>query len=125
MGSLYCPPCVSLWQLTLLILACVPILSGANFIQMRATGGHASKDQNALELSGKISTETVENFRTVVSLSREEVFFQKFKDSLSYAYNIVSMIHSDVYMVYTRGAQYVDRDLLVDRKGSVGVDRMA
>ncbi|XP_048881337.1 ATP-dependent translocase ABCB1 isoform X27 [Brienomyrus brachyistius] len=74
------------WQLTLLILACVPFLSGANFIQMRATGGHASKDQQALELSGKISTETVENFRTVVSLSREEVFFQKFKDSLSYAY---------------------------------------
>ncbi|XP_048881324.1 ATP-dependent translocase ABCB1 isoform X12 [Brienomyrus brachyistius] len=74
------------WQLTLLILACVPILSGANFIQMRATGGHASKDQKALELSGKISTETVENFRTVVSLSREEVFFKKFKDSLSYAY---------------------------------------
>uniref|UniRef100_A0A3B3S2Z1 ATP-binding cassette, sub-family B (MDR/TAP), member 5 n=1 Tax=Paramormyrops kingsleyae TaxID=1676925 RepID=A0A3B3S2Z1_9TELE len=74
------------WQLTLLILACVPILSGANFIQMRATGGHASKDQKALELSGKISTETVENFRTVVSLSREEVFLQKFKDSLSYPY---------------------------------------
>ncbi|XP_048881343.1 ATP-dependent translocase ABCB1 isoform X28 [Brienomyrus brachyistius] len=74
------------WQITLLILVCVPFLSGANFIQMRAIGGHASKDQQALELSGKISTETVENFKTVVSLSREEVFFQKFKDSLSYPY---------------------------------------
>uniref|UniRef100_A0A8C1KVU7 ATP-binding cassette sub-family B member 5 n=1 Tax=Cyprinus carpio TaxID=7962 RepID=A0A8C1KVU7_CYPCA len=57
------------WQLTLLILACVPFLTGANFIQMRAMAGHASKDQSALEMSGKISTETVENFRTVVALT--------------------------------------------------------
>uniref|UniRef100_A0A4W5N3P9 ABC-type xenobiotic transporter n=1 Tax=Hucho hucho TaxID=62062 RepID=A0A4W5N3P9_9TELE len=60
------------WQLTLLILACVPFLIGANIIQMRAMAGHASKDQGALEQSGKISTETVENFRTVVGLTRED-----------------------------------------------------
>ncbi|KAI4873021.1 hypothetical protein NFI96_023271 [Prochilodus magdalenae] len=74
------------WQLTLLILACVPFLSGANFIQMRAMTGHASKDQSALEASGKISTETVENFKTVVGLTREDVFFRKFNDSLSTPY---------------------------------------
>uniref|UniRef100_A0A673H438 Multidrug resistance protein 1-like n=1 Tax=Sinocyclocheilus rhinocerous TaxID=307959 RepID=A0A673H438_9TELE len=75
------------WQLTLLILACVPFLTGANFIQMRAMSGHASKDQSALEMSGKISTETVENFRTVVALTREDVFFHKFIDSLSKPYH--------------------------------------
>uniref|UniRef100_A0A8C2EWR4 ABC-type xenobiotic transporter n=1 Tax=Cyprinus carpio TaxID=7962 RepID=A0A8C2EWR4_CYPCA len=75
------------WQLTLLILACVPFLTGANFIQMRAMAGHASKDQSALEMSGKISTETVENFRTVVALTREDVFFHKFIDSLSKPYH--------------------------------------
>ncbi|XP_062847623.1 ATP-dependent translocase ABCB1-like [Trichomycterus rosablanca] len=74
------------WQLTLLILAFVPLLTGANFIQMRAMAGHASKDQGALEMSGKISTETVENFRTVVGLTKENVFFQKFNDSLSKPY---------------------------------------
>ncbi|KAJ8004768.1 hypothetical protein DPEC_G00139710 [Dallia pectoralis] len=74
------------WQLTLLILACVPFLIGANFIQMRAMAGHASKDQGALEQSGKISTETVENFKTVVSLTREDVFFHKFMDSLKGPY---------------------------------------
>uniref|UniRef100_A0A4W5MYK7 ABC-type xenobiotic transporter n=1 Tax=Hucho hucho TaxID=62062 RepID=A0A4W5MYK7_9TELE len=43
------------WQLTLLILACVPFLIGANIIQMRAMAGHASKDQGALEQSGKVN----------------------------------------------------------------------
>lgn len=42
------------WQLTLLILSCVPFLIGSHYIQMRALGGHASKDQSALELSGKV-----------------------------------------------------------------------
>ncbi|XP_072535197.1 ATP-dependent translocase ABCB1-like [Salminus brasiliensis] len=74
------------WQLTLLILSCTPILTGANFIQMRAMSGHASKDQSALEMSGKISTETVENFKTVVALTKEDVFFRKFNDSLSKPY---------------------------------------
>ncbi|XP_049336167.1 ATP-dependent translocase ABCB1 isoform X10 [Astyanax mexicanus] len=74
------------WQLTLMILACTPILTGANFIQMRAMAGHTSKDQSALEMSGRISTETVENFKTVVSLTKEDVFFRKFNDSLNKPY---------------------------------------
>ncbi|XP_065102087.2 ATP-dependent translocase ABCB1 [Paramisgurnus dabryanus] len=74
------------WQLTFLILACVPFLTGANAIQMKAMSGHANKDQSALEMSGKISTETVENFRTVVALTREDVFYRKFMDSLSKPY---------------------------------------
>ncbi|XP_034163847.2 ATP-dependent translocase ABCB1 isoform X1 [Pangasianodon hypophthalmus] len=74
------------WQLTLLILSCVPFLIGSHFIQMRALGGHASKDQSALEMSGKISTEAVENFKTVVALTKEDVFFRKFNDSLSKPY---------------------------------------
>uniref|UniRef100_A0A8C9WHR7 ABC-type xenobiotic transporter n=1 Tax=Scleropages formosus TaxID=113540 RepID=A0A8C9WHR7_SCLFO len=42
------------WQLTLLILACVPFLTMANYIKVKSTAGHASQDQNALELSGKV-----------------------------------------------------------------------
>ncbi|KAL6475849.1 hypothetical protein MHYP_G00143480 [Metynnis hypsauchen] len=74
------------WQLTFLILACIPFLTGANFIQMRAASGHASKDQSALEASGKISTETVENFKTVVALTKEDIFFRMFSDNLSKPY---------------------------------------
>ncbi|XP_056385038.1 ATP-dependent translocase ABCB1-like [Hyla sarda] len=74
------------WQLTLLILACIPFLIGANFIRMKSMAGHASKDQKALEEAGRISTESVENIRTVVSLTREETFYDRYNDSLSGPY---------------------------------------
>ncbi|XP_067305159.1 ATP-dependent translocase ABCB1 [Pseudorasbora parva] len=94
------------WQLTLLILACVPFLTGANFIQMRAMAGHTSKDQSALEMSGKISTETVENFKTVVALTREELFFRKFIDSLSKPYRS-SLYKAPIYGVTFAIAQAI------------------
>ncbi|XP_048009077.1 ATP-dependent translocase ABCB1 [Megalobrama amblycephala] len=94
------------WQLTLLILACVPFLTGANFIQMRAMAGHASKDQSALEMSGKISTETVENFRTVVALTREDVFFRKFNDSLILPYRS-SLCKAPIYGITFALAQAI------------------
>ncbi|XP_076826867.1 LOW QUALITY PROTEIN: ATP-dependent translocase ABCB1-like [Brachyhypopomus gauderio] len=74
------------WQLTLLILACVPFLIGANYIQMKVIAGNASQDQSAMEMSGKISTETVENFRTVVALAKEDIFLRKFTASLNKPY---------------------------------------
>ncbi|MBN3289856.1 ABCBB protein, partial [Polypterus senegalus] len=80
------------WQLTLLILACIPFLVGANFIQMKSVAGHTSKDQSALEASGKISTETVENIRTVASLTREEIFFNMYCKSLRGPYRAFSVI---------------------------------
>ncbi|XP_068114235.1 ATP-dependent translocase ABCB1-like [Hyperolius riggenbachi] len=74
------------WQLTLLILACIPFLIGANAIRMTSMAGHAAKDQKALEEAGRISTECVENIRTVVSLTREDAFFERYSLSLSGPY---------------------------------------
>ncbi|KAM4636210.1 ATP-dependent translocase ABCB1-like [Discoglossus pictus] len=74
------------WQLTLLILACIPFLIGANVIRMKSMAGHASKDQKALEEAGRISTEAVENIRTVVSLTREQAFYERYNASLQGPY---------------------------------------
>ncbi|XP_040289639.1 ATP-dependent translocase ABCB1-like [Bufo bufo] len=82
------------WQLALLILAFVPILAGALLIETLIMENQAFKNQKALEEAGKISTEVVENIRTVVSLTKEDVFYEKYNTSLTGSYrNALKIAH--------------------------------
>ncbi|GCB71343.1 hypothetical protein scyTo_0001535 [Scyliorhinus torazame] len=74
------------WQLTFVVLACIPFLIGANIIAMKSTFGHASKDNKSLEASGKISTEAVENIRTIASLTREDAFYERYLEHVDKPY---------------------------------------
>ncbi|XP_058688366.1 ATP-binding cassette sub-family B member 5 isoform X2 [Poecile atricapillus] len=74
------------WQLTLLVLACVPFVVGANAVNASSMSGHAAEDQKALEEAGRISTESVENIRTVASLTKEEAFYERYVASLNHTY---------------------------------------
>ncbi|NXG50962.1 MDR1 protein, partial [Psilopogon haemacephalus] len=76
------------WQLTLLILACIPFLIAANAANLSSMSGHAAKDQKALEEAGRIATESVENIRTVASLTREETFYERYVTSLDGPYRV-------------------------------------
>ncbi|XP_041274196.1 ATP-binding cassette sub-family B member 5 isoform X3 [Onychostruthus taczanowskii] len=74
------------WQLTLLILACIPFIVGANAVSASSMSGHAAEDQKALEEAGRISTESVENIRTVASLTKEEAFYERYVSCLNDTY---------------------------------------
>uniref|UniRef100_A0A663MRC3 ABC-type xenobiotic transporter n=1 Tax=Athene cunicularia TaxID=194338 RepID=A0A663MRC3_ATHCN len=94
------------WQLTLLILACIPFVIATNAARVSSVSGHAAKDQKALEEAGRISTESVENIRTVASLTREEAFYERYvtnlrkhhivlpetNDALSFAFRVFSSV---------------------------------
>ncbi|NXH40190.1 MDR1 protein, partial [Dicaeum eximium] len=74
------------WQLTLLTLACIPLIVGASAASASSMSGHAAEDQKALEEAGRISTESVENIRTVAALTKEEAFYERYVATLNHTY---------------------------------------
>lgn len=72
------------WKLALVVLAIIPFLVVASAIQMKvfAGGSVAGDGEDDLIKSGKIAVETIENIRTVVSLGRENTFYEKYSQAL-------------------------------------------
>ncbi|CAF0836926.1 unnamed protein product [Adineta ricciae] len=62
------------WSLTLIMLAFVPFMIIAGFLQTYLMTGFANKDKKALETAGKIAVEAISNIRTVVQLTKEQHF---------------------------------------------------
>ncbi|KAJ1731295.1 hypothetical protein LPJ61_002605, partial [Coemansia biformis] len=68
------------WRIALLMLACWPIQSYAQYWQARATWGSSERLRASYEESGQSAAETIRSIRTVATLRREETFIRIFDD---------------------------------------------
>ncbi|KAI7832477.1 putative ABC transporter protein [Gamsiella multidivaricata] len=68
------------WQMTLIILAAVPIIGLGQYLELASLSGFGEKTRKAYEKSGQVAGEAIANIRTVVSLAKEETFESRYFD---------------------------------------------
>ncbi|EPZ35336.1 ABC transporter domain-containing protein [Rozella allomycis CSF55] len=76
------------WQLTLVILSCLPLVSLGGYLQVRVLKGFDSKAKAMYEDASQVATEALENIRTVISLSREGYFEHEYQSGLQVPYKV-------------------------------------
>lgn len=70
------------WRIALVLLAIVPLLLAAGFMQLRSISRFAEKHAGAFSSSIGITVEAVTNIRTVAALSLEDEVLQTYRRSL-------------------------------------------
>ncbi|XP_004677183.1 PREDICTED: ATP-binding cassette sub-family B member 5 [Condylura cristata] len=105
------------WEMTLLILSIAPVLALTGMIETAAMTGFANKDKQEFQRAGKIAIETVENIRTIVSLTREKAFEQTYEETLQTQHRntlkkaqiiggCYAISHAFVYFAYAAGFRF-------------------
>lgn len=77
---------VSGWKLSLVLLICIPLMGLAGFFQMTAMGLLGKSAKQGTETAQARMLEALRNIRTVMALSRESWFAQKYKEALTEPY---------------------------------------
>eukprot|EP01132_Coremiostelium_polycephalum_P000417 gene417-527_t len=70
------------WKLTLVILACVPIIAFAGKVEMDFFAGFSQKNKQAYGASGQVASEAIGGIRTIASFTCEEKVLKNFKEAL-------------------------------------------
>ncbi len=67
------------WKLAMVMCIFVPVAFGAGVVVGQSSTNIKVKGKTLIEEGGRLLTETVENIKTVSSLSREKYFLKEFK----------------------------------------------
>ncbi|RKP10199.1 P-loop containing nucleoside triphosphate hydrolase protein [Thamnocephalis sphaerospora] len=71
------------WKLTLVVLACVPVIAFFSALEERMLYNLGGKTKKAYEMSAHVACEAVECMRTVVALGREDTFVSLYKEAIA------------------------------------------
>ncbi|XP_065339675.1 ATP-dependent translocase ABCB1-like isoform X2 [Cloeon dipterum] len=105
------------WKLALLLLFAVPLLIMSSYQQTMLLRRHQRRDADLFDQAGRIATESVQNVRTVQSLGKERLFFNKYvknleapfrearKQALLYAM-VFSFSQAVIYLMYAGAFRY-------------------
>ncbi|KAJ1970925.1 hypothetical protein H4R34_005905, partial [Dimargaris verticillata] len=69
------------WQLTLVVLATIPLSAAGQVMYMKALTGFEGKTKEAYDMAAQTASETVANLKTVAALCRERMFVRMFRHS--------------------------------------------
>ncbi|KAH9524931.1 ATP-dependent translocase ABCB1 [Bulinus truncatus] len=82
MGTAFVISFIYGWQLTLALMGFIPFLILCGLLNVQFLGGAAGGNKKVMEEISKGAMTSVDNIRTVASLTREETFYGNFKDTL-------------------------------------------
>ena len=77
------------WLMTIVIILVVPFVMIAGALELKALTSNTSATKKKLEVAGKIAVDSVENIRTVASLTVEHNFYEQYKNEVRRPYRCV------------------------------------
>ncbi|XP_012236010.1 multidrug resistance protein homolog 49 isoform X2 [Linepithema humile] len=66
------------WKMTLVSVVSIPLVLGAVFFEARVMSGQGMQEKKKMEAATRIAVEAITNIRTVASINKEELFFNKY-----------------------------------------------
>ncbi|KAF9014658.1 Multidrug resistance protein 1, partial [Haplosporangium bisporale] len=96
------------WQMTLIILAAVPVIGLGQYLELAALTGFGEKTRKAYERSGQVAGEAIANIRTVVSLAKEDRFESRYLEVTRqpHKYAMNKAIYASFGFAMSQGVSY-------------------
>uniref|UniRef100_A0A8C4SEB6 Bile salt export pump-like n=1 Tax=Erpetoichthys calabaricus TaxID=27687 RepID=A0A8C4SEB6_ERPCA len=94
------------WKLSLLVLCFLPLIGLSGAFQAKMLTGFANQDKEALEAAGQVSSEALNNIRTIAGLAKEDSFVQLYEQQLELPYKAATK-KAKVYGVFFAFAKCV------------------